>query len=344
MSSSTSSSETGGGLLLALGLAGVVIAAVELGSLMLAPADSERFYPPDRVPLLEESITQWQIHHLLHAVGPQDVLLLGDSSCLMGTRPLQMMEQTGLDVWSAATIGSLGVRAHVRTLDLFVRRSGVPRLVVYHTNLHALVTQLRALRQTRRFDHFPGWVDRVEGMDETPRLPSLRLRDRLQERIVHATVRPPFDEVPRTPYGSDADVRDELLRKRGVMTQAVGQKLEGPMELRGILQDAAKAELERLFERAEKYGFTLVVVMGPFPDVTDTPRTRLTLETLQKNLRELAEPFSNVHVAEPFIRFYATDQFGTLAHLLETGAERNTNELIAILREGGHLPADAAAP
>ena len=75
-------------LCLALLIIGMIEGGLSLRARQIpAQADKlleQRFYPPNRIPALEESIIQWQVYHAMSAKEEVDILLLGDSSSLMG--------------------------------------------------------------------------------------------------------------------------------------------------------------------------------------------------------------------------------------------------------------------
>ena len=316
------------------------VLCVEGVVLWLTPdsVSDQRFYPPSRVPELVDSIAQWQTHHLLHAAGPQDVLLHGDSSCLMGLRPLQLMEQTDLEVWNAGTFVGIGVSGHVRLLDAFVRRHGAPRLVVYHVTLEALARDEPRLRLTRRYTHFPRWLERLEaGRREW--LPSLGLRPRVQAALTPARFRQRFLSAPRGRYPSDDRVRSRLLAERGALSETGRSDWAQPLELTGELSQHARHWLPELFARAGAHDVPLLFMLAPLPEAA---RTRATLETfaaLERELAALAADAPGVTLHAPLVRFYPSDLLATKRHLTDAGARRNTSELSTWLAAKGLMGA-----
>src|SRR5262249_10325294 len=93
---------------------------------------SERFWSgepaPRGVPSLEESIIQWQAYHLLTSVDDQNVLFVGDSSCLMGVMPQVIAQKTGQKCWNLGTIGFMATDGHADMLDLYLAKNRPPQL------------------------------------------------------------------------------------------------------------------------------------------------------------------------------------------------------------------------
>jgi len=291
----------------------------------------QRFYPPDRVPTFEESITQWQIHQALNVAGPQDIILLGDSSCLMSLRPNQIMRETGLSTWTLATLGFYGVDGHTRLLEAHIGRFAPPRVVVYHVSYWTL----KYTKQPQWYQRYLDWLKRVEGRTDGSNaerirtwLPSLAYREVSRNWLVPETVKVGFLDEPRGGHTSDNRTRKELLEKRGALEEpGVGVWPKAPEVPFGLSEESARA-LERLFQRAKHHGFGVLVVMEPLPKIAATPNNLAGIEQLQTDLEKLARSHRHVRIADPVVTFLPNDVCQSVTHVLEKGAQQNTARLI----------------
>ncbi len=346
MPSSTSSSDHGITRLARDAVLTLLVAAcieVLIGLVALPLTDDlaqERFYPPDRVPTFTESILQWQVHHAGRLVEHQDLLVVGDSSGLMGVRPEDLMKELGGRAWSLCTIGYVGTTGQVRVLRHYLARHAAPRVVVFHCSVPSLTTTEAGWREkSTEFDRFGAWIDRLEG--RRPWLPSLDLRPRFR-RIVSGALDGEVLRRPRGPYGSDQDVEAELWRRRGATTEAIRDPWPRRIDLEGGLTALSAAGLGELFELAREHGILVLVVLAPLPSPADTPATRATLAELERDVQALAEGASGIKFAVPFVRWYPAELCARLNHLNERGASRNSHEIAEQLRDLGWAGHDAA--
>ena len=137
-------------------------------------------YKMHKRPSVEESIVQWQVYHLFDAVEPQDVVLIGDSSCLMGVMPDVITEETGLKAWNLGTVGTLSIAGHARILEQYLKKNGPPQVVVYHVTPTTLRFTQQDIDKLGYYSQFREWLfrDDVGTVVGYPlsRLPGYRLR------------------------------------------------------------------------------------------------------------------------------------------------------------------------
>ncbi|KKL90782.1 hypothetical protein LCGC14_1901250 [marine sediment metagenome] len=317
-------------LLVGLGIE-AALAFVVPGRTKYPKVPYRRFYAPGRVPSFEESITQWQVHQALNVAGPQDIILLGDSSCLMSLRPNQIMRETGLSTWTLATLGFYGVDGHTRLLEAHIGRFAPPRVVVYHVSYWTL----KYTKQPQWYQRYLDWLKRVEGRTDGSNaerirtwLPSLAYREVSRNWLVPETVKVGFLDEPRGGHTSDNRTRKELLEKRGALEEpGVGVWPKAPEVPFGLSEESARA-LERLFQRAKHHGFGVLVVMEPLPKIAATPNNLAGIEQLQTDLEKLARSHRHVRIADPVVTFLPNDVCQSVTHVLEKGAQQNTARLI----------------
>lgn len=307
---------------------------------------SERYYRNGgwirTSPTPEESIIQWQVHHLLTDVPPQDVIFVGDSSCLMGIVPQRITERTGLPAWNLGTVGSLSTHGHARILELYLQRhsSTKPKLVVCYFAPPTLLRTSEQVAQTGVFDRFQAWLDGADagsaGRAPLAQLPGYRLR-----RPVHAAAgqllgdsRPtPALNVKRGHFPSDDSIRQTLLNNRGYLPEPrkrtwlpVPDTHPAPMptpdSLTGII---------RMFELAREHSVDLLFVMTPLPESYRTAEYEQAFRHLEVQLSTAARPYPNVTLSEPLLRYCQDGDFGTLHHLSENAAPKNSDQVASLI-------------
>ncbi len=292
-----------------------------------------RFYPPDRVPILEESIVQWQVFHATRPRRRQSVLLLGDSSCLMGLRPKIIMRETGLKTWNLGTLSWLGVPGHLQILKTYLEHQPPPSLLVYHVTLNPF-GRGRHLELSKKYqERLLRWL----GGDDAPSawLPSLRYRRDFRSLLAPDELQNEFQDANREPFPTDREVRRILLEERGSMEEPRLRPWTTPPTLDFHPYDGAEEELGTFFEFCQSQGMEVLVMMNPLPDLVETPHNLATFAAFEAFLKRAAAPYEGVSLAQPLARFYGNP--GTccsgLAHLLEAGARRNSEELAGWIRD-----------
>lgn len=340
----------------ALLLAAVLFAALEWLSGRAAPAvriqhtDTlhERFYDRSGVPGIESSVVQWQTHRVLHARDPFDVVLTGDSSCLMGLKPKLIESATGLRTTNLGTLGYLWPDGHLELFDLFVDRHGPPRVVVLHLAWETLAREAATPGNDWWIPAFRRWL-RLEprrGQWSNPAsfLPSFRFRDAwgqgfsglLAEGDVlrPAPYDPRFMAAPRGPFPSDDAVRSQLDAESGYIPEPrVPPSPYPPLDKPLAMSPAAPAALRAWGERARRHGFELLVVFGPFPESMRTPDLERQTRAIAAELRAAVADLPQVQLDADPLRVYPNELVSSITHLLEPGAERNSAEVAGLLEQ-----------
>jgi len=283
----------------------------------------QRYYPPDRVPVLNESVIQWQVFDA--ATGPEhlDYLLLGDSSCLMGLRPESISAITGSRGWNLGTIALLTPLGHGLVYAAYADRRGAPPIVVYQVNWRALVNDW-LYRPEGLYERFRGWFLSVFG--PTPFPPSRAQRFRVRRWLVPDRNRQLFEASPRGPYPSDREVRAILHERRGAFTETEHATLPPAVQIPPAPSNEHRAALARLISEVTGRGSSLVLMLAPLPELARTPENLAALASWHRAFESLADR-PRVAVYEPFARFHPDADFATEAHLTEPAAQRESREL-----------------
>ena len=326
---------------LALLIIGVIESGVSLQARHVpAQADKlleQRFYPPNRIPALEESIIQWQVYHAMSAKEDVDILLLGDSSSLMGLRPKIIQKQTGLTAWGVGTLDYMGTPGNVDILETYLQRRPAPKILVYHIISWSFNLSEADLERFGYLERLRTWM--AAGLQTTTAatsrgfmLPSMRYRRDAQRLVTTFSTQEKEEwlNAPRGPYPSDNDIRQTLLNNQGAMEEVVHEEeVNHPRDLRGYLRIDASLidDLRRLMEMCERESIQLVIVANPLPESGATPENLEGLAALEAQLRGLAQGEPHVTLFTPFTRVYPVALCASYNHLTEAGAQQNSKEL-----------------
>ncbi len=312
-------------------------------------------------PTLEESIIQWQVHHLLTAVSPQEVLFVGDSSCLMSVIPEVITQGTGLRTWNLATVGSLSTLGQADILDLYLTKHPTtqPKLVVCYL---APPTLARDQEEIERQGVYNGLREWLHGADAglaanlpLAQLPGYRLRRPVYQaatQLLGTSQQAPLVNVRRGPFPSDEEVRRTLLATSGYFAETRRNQLPVIEPATNRLQLTADSlrGIVQMFASTHARSIDLVFMMTPLPERYRKPQDDVAYRKLADTLTAAARPYSNVKIHSPLLRYFDDASFGTPHHLTKAGAERNSAELVEIIgaivtptkQDSGPTPASPA--
>ncbi len=353
MNSSTSNSDAGrpagrsgrwpGALFLAAALAAAIEALVAAWPRPLRKdLVRHRLYSPAVAPDIAESIVQWQVAHATLMRERQDLLLLGDSACLIGLDAPLLMERTGFLTWNLGTFGFIYTTGQADILELFIERCGPPRFLVYHSS-HYSFTAGRRKKAVRT------WVSRLRRWLAPPEsvrhvLPSLRFRQEIRDALFALGREAPAYaglDQPRGRWASDNEIRRQLWENRGSLLDAqevdIGERLGDDIVWEPRFNPDCGEGLKRIFEAARIHGFPVLILFNPLPVQADNPVVRKAMARLEAEIEKTIRPYPGVSVYKPFLRFYPNDLCSDMRHVNYRGALHNTEELAAWIRS--HWPA-----
>ena len=323
----------------------LIIGAIEGGVYLQArhvPAEADklleqRFYPPNRIPALEESIIQWQVYHAMSVNENVDILLLGDSSSLMGLRPKIIQKQTGLTAWGVGTLDYTGTPGNVDILETYLQRHPAPKIVIYHIISWSFNLSEADLQRFGYLERLRTWM--AAGLQTTTAatsrgvmLPSMHYRRDAQQLLTTFSTQEKEEwlNAPRGPYPSDNGIRQTLLNNQGAMEEVVHEdEVNHPRDLRGYLRidPSLIDDIRRLMELCERESIQLVIVANPLPESGATPENLAALADLEAQLRDLAQGEPHVTLFAPFTRIYPIALCASYNHLTEEGAQKNSEEV-----------------
>ena len=315
-------------LLLAVAVIAIVESIVGASTPRKFDPEQHRFYPLNRVPTRGESIIQWQVARLLENDDNIEVFLIGDSSCHMGLRPDIVSEVTGLTSSNFGTFGYLYTEGHADLLSLGIERRGAPKVVVYHVSFYPLITSADQIERERWLPKFRNWTGASQGLlaEILPSAASrLSLRSRLYSLFPESIAR--LMNTPRDTHPSDVQTRPQLAASGGATFHNQAPKWTGPFDWEPRLHEDAIPGLRRIMKMAEESEFDLIIALNPLPELARTPRTIQAAQAFEEQIREVAAPYGRVHISDPLVRFYPSDDCMELNHLMESGARRNSLEM-----------------
>ena len=306
-------------------------------------------------PTLEESIIQWQVHHLLTAVPPQDVLFVGDSSCLMGVIPAVITKGTELQTWNLATVGSLSTQGQADILDLYLAKHSTsqPKLVVCYLAPPTLARDQAEIERQGVYNGLREWLHGADaGLSANlplARLPGYRLRRPVYQtatQLLGTSRQGPLVHVPRGPFPSDEEMGRTLLETRGYFAETRRNHLPAiePATNHLLLTADSLRGIVRMFESTHARSIDLVFMMTPLPGRYRKPQDDQAYRKLADTLTAAARPFPKVKIHSPLLRYFDDACFGTPHHLTKAGAERNSSELVEIIAAIVNQPKPESEP
>ena len=302
-----------------------VLVAVEL-AVFGAPAVGSglelghRFYPPTRVPNVEESTIQWQMDRLRREAA--DIVIIGDSSAMMGLEPMVFEQATGLEVQNYATVSWLHTEGHADVLDLYLEHHGPPTAVVYQMGTLIHVYPHEELLAGGLLRNFRRWTDPKSY--EVP-LPSLTLRHVVRHAVEGSRYPELYTAAVRGREPPDEYVQRWLERHAGMnVDHAPRADWSALPPMQATYEPTIESGLVRIFEAAQREGLRVFVLHNPIPEHFRSPERDAEYTAVEERLVALAEGYEEVVVVGPFARYMPTDLFANFEHLSREGARENS--------------------
>lgn len=294
-----------------------------------------RFYSPLQTPGLMDSIIQWQTYNLL-TCGPKDVVLIGDSSCLMGLSPDVIEGDTGLSVVNLAMVKHIGIPGIKEVLRVYCEKWGPPKVVILHISHDLPQKDGEQLAIKRQFiKNFIGWLQDVTGeggqLLSWKKMPPKRTVNCVNSLVWEIRKHPSLDQPravfaePKTPveaklfYPSDNDVRDYMINSSGFFPCVDIPVLSEPMEIDFSLSQKFSDDVDSLIEFVVNRGAKVVFVMQPVPE-------RARGESTDSAYAAMAERFAE-YIGSPFAPYLPNEFFADPKHLSSKGVASNSHRV-----------------
>jgi hypothetical protein len=262
---------------------------------------------------------------------PAEVLLLGDSSCLMDVSARELGERIGRPALSLATFSYLDLNAHAAMLREFARSNpGRPRAVV-------LLMNPESLRRPASDPYYLGVLTNFwAGHDDRPPatvggqftwgLGAEIFQGRLRARMLPV----PLSGAYGRRYGFTRNLEDFLARERGSAIDPETQPFSGSAEYR-LAPPLERAS--RSFKAAVPSGAKLLVAITPLPARFAGPRHPQVHSNLLAQWSQWLEADAALHDLPATL---PDDAFVRTTHLDESMVPEYTARLADALRP--HLP------
>jgi hypothetical protein len=298
----------------------------------------EIFIPSDRAPTLVESIVDAKLNVADQIGQGVDVLVLGDSSGLMGVDPSVVAARTGKSCYNLCTISLMGVQGHRAILDRYLERHGNPSVIIYHFAPNEMRFTEQDLDQWKFLSQVKRWLALRQGLAVTDEaemkgrdwtvLPSQKFRSAAQSWLSLESSRVRFMHSPRGNWPSHSDVVAELDRGRGFMKETSTFQWDSPRELELVFSDHHQATLRQLMQHVNGLGIQMVIVANPLPELARTTGTDTNFAAMLDAIEKLADSFPKVTLLFPQPRYVASGDFATLNHLRPEAVVENTVQII----------------
>ncbi|MCC9599424.1 hypothetical protein LOC67_02545 [Stieleria sp. JC731] len=323
----------------------LVITAVEfaVSKVSSAVVSSSSFVPPDRVPTLVETIVEHKLQVANSSSAPADILVIGDSSGLMGVKTEQLEDVTGLTAYNLCTISLTGIEGHQKLFERYVKKHGHPRLVVVHLAYY----DLRYSEQDIAGMGFLSHLNECLGLNAETQIdqdssitaagqsliPSQRLRLTARNYLTLEDSADQFYRRPRQQWGSHLEVIASLNRQKGYLEEISETRWDQPQELKLVISEFQLQGLASLLDRCSELSIDTAVVLNPLPENAKTEVTRSHLQVVDQQILQCVDTFPSSEVLFGQPRFYSDRQFATLNHLSPQASEQNTKQIAAKISE-----------
>jgi len=256
-----------------------------------------------------------------------EVLLLGDSSCLMDVSARQLTEQLGRPVLNLGTFSFLDLNAHALLLREYARaNAGRLRAVVLLMHPESLRRLSAEPYYNSVLTNFLSGHDHCQTATASERASCLLGVEIFQGRILARALPVPLPGAYGRRYGFTSDLETFLARERGSAIDPDSKPFEGSAEYRlaPTLERASKS-----FRAAVPPGVKLLVAITPAPEHFAGPRyPQLHAELLRQWSQWLQADaaLTNLPPALP------EDSFVRTTHLKESVIPRYTEQLAGALK------------
>lgn len=295
-----------------------------------AAVNSLRFFF-NGVPTPSHSILQWKVHDLL-TVTPTtyDVVYLGDCSCMMNVDPRVVEKTTGLKGLNLGTIGFHYIDGHTDLLDLYLARFPRPRFLVYYTTPWQMGVSYASIQRIGTLNKVRDWSGIPTG-NPLSRLPSYRAFTTIKAWACRKAWAPNAETARRGAFPSDNEFHEILRRTGGFMVDPQRQALV--QEKVPEFHPDFVPGLKRFLKTAQVYGIPVLIVTNSVPDSARNASTNAGYARLHQALEPIVQAYPDVHLADPWVRYYPAEGYTTSHDLLEPGTRTNSEHIASLIKK-----------
>jgi len=288
----------------------------------------QHFRPRDQVPFIKESLIEAKLNFIKQKTSNVDLIVIGDSSGLMGVDARILSDETGHQTYNLSTFAWHGVEGHRLLLESFVENHGPPSIVVYY---FAPIVMARVERLFKEEGHQSRLRQQLSR--ERYLLPSMNFREIAQRWTVPERLAQSLVTGRRGRYPSHNEMLVSLAKSHGSMKETSRMEWRSAPILAGDISSYQLESLRRLVEMAHEHKFELFLICNPLPEIARTDRNREFMRHLESRFLEVSQDHSQVHVYRPFARYYPNESCALLNHIHPDAIPRNTKEIAAWLSE-----------
>jgi hypothetical protein len=286
-----------------------------------------RWYRMEASPETEVVAGKWR--HLSVTEDPYDILLVGDSSGLIGVDPRIIAERTGLTCYNACGFGDL---LAVNESWLIQHLEGLGRLPRYVVSIHVYdIWERNDARLRQQLDLFPAEVLPWKRYHPAMVVPKIGVRQRIHDAL-------PLAFIPKEARMAIRAAVLEGIGQRDVRTDALGlsrlpspnvegtlrnvrsheQRLEEGASRTPSLSAANQSAYDRMLDVLDRNGSRLLAVEAPTADgLAKNPHYLERLEHNQRMLYALARSRAGFRMAPTGREGFAADRMQNADHLAD---------------------------
>lgn len=256
-----------------------------------------------------------------------EILLIGDSSCLIDVAARQLADELKTPVLNLGTLSYLGLESHAALLrEYFAANTGRVRTVVLLMHPEALRLSAPGEYHTQFLNHFLRGEDFAVRSRPRDYVSHWLGFDLFRSRLLARTMPMPLGGAYGRRYGFSSDLEDYLVAQRGSLVDPEPRKFQGNPEYR-LAAQFEKAS--RTFRAAIPSDIKLLVGITPAPATYVLPDYSSVREQIFAQWQPWLAPaaiLTNLPAALPDSLFTKT------THLSEAGARQYTAALADLLR------------
>lgn len=301
----------------------------------------ELFLSPDRVPNLVETIVEGKLQAASQKGEQVDVLVLGDSSGLMGVDPRIIRQQTGASAYNLCTVSWLGAEGNLALFRQFIANHGDPTMVIYHFAPSEMRYDAQAIKEFDFVRRVNLWIKAKERINQSvaKQWPELSFKERLflptqshrssaRSLMRWQSARPDRLDVAIGPNESHNETLKRFERQGGFIAEHAETDWSTPPDVLAGISTTQKQSLKELANETSGRGIKLLLVANPLPEIARTEANLRRLQELEAELAKISSDATSVHLMRPVARFYTNEQLANQNHLAASAVERNTREIL----------------
>jgi hypothetical protein len=303
------------------------------------------FVPVTHSPNLVDTIVEGKLQAAARQGEPVDVLVLGDSSGLMGVDPRIIREQTTLSAYNLCTVSWLGVEGNRVLLDQFIATHGQPSIIIYHfapSELRYDADSLKDMDYVRRVKLWVKLNESIQNPDASVQhrpelsfadqlfLPTQSYRTRVQASLQLRTAETRHLDRDRGSRGSHRDLLKLFESQHGFLAEIDVTDWSAAPEILAGISDHHKTMFQALITETQRRNIQLILVANPVPEVARTPENERRLHELETALVELTRGQPNVRLLLPLTRYYPNGQMAIQNHVAASAVDKNTREILQL--------------